>query len=106
MKKIKKGDIAINGLNKVGLITDDEMQDITLRSGKHITTYVGIQLTSGTVEGIKEMEGRIFELEIGDQWLSKDPTVIGHIDEFVERLETRHQENLYLFKIMGEEDAL
>lgn len=91
MNKIKKGDIAICGVGKVGMITDSEKQDVILRNGKLITTYVGVQLTNGMVDGVLEDVGQVFEFEIGDSWSSKHPIVIGHIEDIVKDLLIKHE---------------
>lgn len=86
--KMKIGTVAVCSLGCLGLITKDEPQSVTYRicdyckgsvSGADLddgctcesgTAYVGIHLSSRIAP-------------IGSPWSSRNPRVIGHIDQFV-----------------------
>jgi len=65
--KPKKGALAYCSLNCLGLITEDEPQEVTYPDGNKGIAYVGIHLT-----------GQI--AEIGSPWSSRTPRVVGYIE--------------------------
>jgi hypothetical protein len=70
MKKIKKGDIAFCSRGMLGLITEDEPKEVTYLAGEKDIAYVGIQLQNN----------------IGGRWSSRNPRVVGHIDDLIKKL--------------------
>lgn len=85
-KEIRKGAIALCSLNKIGLITSEIPLEVTYNDGNKGIAWVGIQLTDGIVEGIKGDKGKKFEHTIGSSWMSKNPIVLGYIENVIENL--------------------
>jgi hypothetical protein len=72
MMKPRKGSLAFCSLGCLGLITEDEPQTVYydkegVNSG---IAYVGIHLTDKLVP-------------IGARWSSRNPIVVGHVDQFI-----------------------
>ena len=65
--KAKRGDIAICGIGCLGLITSDSPQSVIYKDGNRGMAYIGIHLTGKVVP-------------VGSEWSSRNPVVIGHID--------------------------
>jgi hypothetical protein len=80
----KSGALAYNALGHLGLITSDKPQSITYPDGKQDRAWVGICLVNdpdfympfGPEKGNKP-------IHVGDQWSSRCPVVVGHIDDFL-----------------------
>jgi hypothetical protein len=64
-----KGDIAFCSLGCLGLITEDEPQRVFYADGNDGMAYVGIHITDKVAP-------------IGARWSSRNPIVVGHIDDF------------------------
>ncbi len=74
----KVGDIAYCGLNTLGLITNAERQPVIYKDGTTAMAYVGIHLTDKIAN-------------IGDPWSSRNPTIVGNINEvLINLLDTIH----------------
>ena len=71
---IRKGTIAICSLGAIGMITEDHPIEVTYRDGNKGFAYVGIQLTNKLCS-------------IGKPWSSRNPKIIGHIDNFTSIIE-------------------
>jgi hypothetical protein len=77
----ERGAIAVCSAGSLGLITVDEPQQVTYSDGTSADAWVGIHLTD--------------ELRtIGDGWSSRDPKVIGHIDNLRATLEGEGVSNI------------
>jgi hypothetical protein len=80
---VKRGDIAKCSQKCIGLITCDEPQQVTYGDGSTGSAWVGVHWHNRPELGIL----------IGDPWSSRNPKVIGHIDQvtswFSEHLELR-----------------
>ena len=74
MDKPRKGTLALCGLKCLGLITKDEPKEITYEDGNKCFAYVGIHLTDKITD-------------IGNPWSSRNPIIVGHIDDIGERNE-------------------
>ena len=72
MKKIGKGSLAMCGIGCLGLITEDEPQEITYPDGNKGIAYVGIHLTDKVCK-------------IGDAWSSRNPIIVGHTDDLIKK---------------------
>lgn len=66
MSKPTSGDIALCGLNALGLITGSEPQELTYQDGTKGMAYVGIHLTDDVRPS-------------GSFWCSRNPKVIGRL---------------------------
>ena len=66
----RRGSIAKCGKGTIGMITCDAPQEVTYADGNKGMAWVGVHLT--------EKIG-----PIGSPWSSRNPEVIGHIEEFV-----------------------
>ncbi|MFA5723970.1 MAG: hypothetical protein WC979_06950 [Candidatus Pacearchaeota archaeon] len=82
MELPRKGSIAYCSLGRLGLITSDGPQEITYNDGNKGKAWLGIQLTEGTVKGVGGDAGKEFIQIIGSGWSSRNPLVVGHIDQF------------------------
>ena len=82
----RKNAIAICSLNRIGLITSETPIDVTYNDGNKGVSWVGIQLTDGEVMGIGGDKGKIIKQKIGDPWMSKNPKVIGYLDEILAKI--------------------
>lgn len=82
MIKPGRGVIAICSQGYLGLITEDEPQEITYPDGNKGTAYVGIQLTDKPpfTEGFEGPTG------IGAPWSSRTPKCLTHVDSLQEVL--------------------
>ena len=67
--KIRKGTLAVCGIGCLGLITEDNPKEITYSDGNKSTAWVGIHLTDKICP-------------IGEKWSSRNPTVVGHTDDY------------------------
>lgn len=85
--KPRKGAVALCSLNRVGLITSDSPVEVTYNDGNKGISWIGIQLTDGEVMGVGGDKGKIIEQKIGDPWMSKNPNVIGYIEDILSSLE-------------------
>lgn len=56
----------------MGLITEDQPQEVTYPDGSKAVAYVGIHLKNG--EGLYQ--------PIGRPWSSRNPTVVGDVNDF------------------------
>jgi len=63
----KKGDLAICGINSLGIVTEDEPIKIFYADGNSSIAYVGFHLTDEFAP-------------LGSLWSSRNPRVVGHID--------------------------
>ena len=71
--KPRKGSLAICGLDTLGLITENEPQEITYRDGNKGYAYMGIHLTDKIAP-------------VGSRWSSRNPKIVGHVDDFGEQI--------------------
>lgn len=83
----KRGAIAKCSLGRIGLITSESPVPVTYNDGNKGTSWVGIQLTDGEVEGVGGDTGKIIKQKIGDVWMSREPKVICYIDDIIEFIE-------------------
>ena len=74
--KPKRGAIATCSAGSLGLITADEPKEITYSDGSSAEAWVGIHLT----DKIRS---------IGDGWSSRDPEVLGYIENLQDVLKER-----------------
>ena len=74
----KKGDIALCGLNTIGLITIDEPIAVIYSDGNKAFAFVGIHLTDKIAP-------------IGSRWSSRMPVVIGNINDLKDKHLCQHQ---------------
>ena len=65
--KPRRGALARCSLGMLGLITDDDMREFTYPDGNKGTAYVGVCLA----------------VPAGSPWSSRNPTVLGYVDERV-----------------------
>lgn len=79
--KPKRGAIALCSLGRLGLITCDEPQEVTYNDGNIGISWVGIQLTDGEVQGVGGDKGKTIKQVIGQTWMSRNPKVIGYIQD-------------------------
>ena len=86
-KEIKKGAIAICSLGRVGLITSEKPIKVTYNDGNKGVSWVGIQLTDGEVRGVGGDKGKVIKQKVGDPWMSRNPKVIGHINQAITQAE-------------------
>jgi len=82
----RKYAIALCSLNRIGLITSDGPINVKYHDGNEGISWVGIQLTDGQVEGVGGDKGKIIQQKMGDPWMSKHPTVLAYLDEYLEKL--------------------
>lgn len=69
--------IARCSLGCLGLITSEEAVEVTYGDGNKGLAWTGIHLEdSGPIHP--------FSFKIGDPWSSRNPTVVGHLDDFGE----------------------
>lgn len=66
--KPRKGSLAICSSGTLGVITEDKPKEVTYSDNNKGFAYVGIHLTDEICE-------------IGDIWSSRNPKVIGHVDD-------------------------
>lgn len=62
-----KGKLALCSRGFLGLITEDEPQPVVYSDGTNGVAYVGVHLSNGENH------------EIGDQWSSRTPKVVGEL---------------------------
>lgn len=67
------GDLALCGANTLGLITENEKQEVTYSEGTKGIAWVGIHLTNKLAK-------------IGSPWSSKKPIIVGHITELTKNM--------------------
>ena len=72
MDKPRKGSLAICGIDCLGLITMDEPKTVVYDDGNSGSAYVGIHLTDKISE-------------IGSPWSSRNPIVVGHVDDLTKQ---------------------
>ena len=82
----KRGAIALCSLNALGLITCDEPQEITYNDGNKGLAWTGVQLMDVQIPGINGDEGKTFDVKVGEQWSSRNPRVVGYIDDVISLL--------------------
>jgi hypothetical protein len=63
-----KGTVARCSQGKLGIITDEDLKEVTYEDGTKAFAYVGIHLSGN----------------IGAPWSSRHPQVLGHIDEIID----------------------
>jgi hypothetical protein len=71
MEKITVGTLAICGWGCLGMITNEEPQEVIYSNGSKGMAYVGVHLTNKVAP-------------IGSPWSSRHPQVVGHIDQWTE----------------------
>ena len=71
MTQLRRGSIAICSLGSIGLITSEGPFWIEYSDGRSGMAWGGIHLTDKIAK-------------VGDLWSSRNPKVIGHIDDFEE----------------------
>ena len=84
----KRGDIAFCGANSLGLITSDHMVEVVYPDGNNCMAWTGVHLTNRLSK-------------IGCPWSSKNPQVVGRIEDFI----TEDEAHNYL-KVQELEEAL
>jgi hypothetical protein len=70
MSNIRKGSLAICSLGCLGLITEDSPREVVYKDGNKGVAWVGIHLTDKIAP-------------IGSPWSSRNPKIVGHIEEFL-----------------------
>ena len=83
----RRGAIAYNSKNRLGLITSESMQHVIYGDKTERFSWVGIQLTDGEVNGVGGDEGKVIKQKIGSVWMSREPKVICYIDDIIELIE-------------------
>lgn len=83
----RRGAIAYNSKNRLGLITSESMQHVKYGDNTEDFSWVGIQLTDGEVTGVGEDKGKIIKQKIGDCWMSREPKVLCYVDDVLEFIE-------------------
>jgi hypothetical protein len=79
----RKGAIAFCSLNRLGLITSETPIEVTYNDGNKGTSWIGIQLTDGEVNGVGGDNGKIIQQKAGDPWMARKPKVIAYLDDIV-----------------------
>lgn len=82
----RRGAIAYCSLGRLGLILSDAPMSITYHDGNVGQAWTGIQLTEGDVQGVGGDAGKTFHQKIGDQWSSRNPKVVGYIEDITCKL--------------------
>lgn len=77
--KPEEGSIAFCSIGRLGLITSKTPIPVTYNDGNTGISWVGIQLTDGAVMGVGGDKGKVIKQNVGDVWMSKNPTVVGHV---------------------------
>jgi hypothetical protein len=91
-KEVRKGTLAICGIGCLGLITDDNPQEITYPDGNKSFAWVGIHLTDKVCS-------------IGGKWLSRNPIVVGHIDDYLAPVDFKYMQIPNIcFSLANEDD--
>lgn len=81
MLEPRRGSIAFCSVGRIGLITSDGPEEFTFFNGDKAVVWKGIQLTEGM--GGKNKD---YSQKCGDFWCSRNPIVIGHIDDYLNGL--------------------
>jgi hypothetical protein len=72
-----RGDICRCSLGTLGVVTEDEKQEVTYRDGNTAEAYVGVHVRDHPE----------YDIEKGDPWSSRDPEVVVSF----ERLDNLHE---------------
>lgn len=86
-KQPKRGAIAYNSKNRLGLITSETPIPVKYVEGEEGISWVGIQLTDGEVTGVGADKDKIIKQKVGDVWMGRDPKVVCYVDDIVELIE-------------------
>lgn len=88
--EIRKDAIAICSGGLVGVISVDEPIEVNYNDGNKGIAWSGYQLSNSSIKGRGD-EGKVFDVEIGGDWSSRNPTVIGHapgLSDFIKKFKS------------------
>lgn len=77
--QIKKNAIAKCSLGIYGLITVDEMKEVTYADGNKGVSWTGLVIRDKIIAGINGHEGKTIHVKEGDLWSSKNPVVVTYL---------------------------